>query len=228
MAFCKFCGKELGEDNKCTCAEFQDEERNADIFVRAVEPSVEKPIKRGGALKYIIVALIILLVGFIAVWIIISANSYKNPIKTLTKGIRKADSSRVIESMYTETTVAELRLQAKENGLNWEEYLKQHNKTIESSNNRLGIKHLKLDIVAKERLSGSNLTKVEQFYSDNYSLKVKKAYRIEVEFTYKLNGEKSRRKGWLCVAKLKGEGWKFCPQKSDDNFDFIDAVIDFE
>lgn len=228
MAFCKFCGKELGEDNKCTCAEFQDNERNAEVFNRIVEPDEDKPIKRGGTLKYILALLIIIAVGAIVLACISGINSYKTPIKSLTKGIRKADSTRIIESMYTETTVAEITLKAKENGLTWNDYLKQSDKSIESAMDGLGIKRLKVDILAKEKLSGSNFDSVEKFYNDTYGLKAKKAYRVEVEFTYKQNGEKQTRTGWLCVAKIKGEGWKFCPRYSNDNFDFIDAVINFE
>ncbi len=230
MAFCKFCGKELGEDNKCTCADFQDNERNAEIFTRKVEPSVDKPIKRGGALKYIIAFLIILLVGFLVIWFLVANGSYKSPIKSMTKGIRKADSEKVIEAIYTDEMVAEIRLKAKENGLTWEEYLKQHSKSIDSSNDGLGVKRLKVKILAKEKLSGSNLDEIEKFYKDNYALKVRKAYRVEVKFSFKLNGTKSYRSGWLCVVKVKGGGWKFCPQFTEDmyKFDFIEPVIDFE
>ncbi len=228
MAFCKFCGKELGEDNKCTCAEFQDNERNAEIFNRQVTPDEDKPIKRGGTLKYLLAFLIFLAVGAIIIFFIASANSYKTPIKTLAKGIKKADSARIIESMYTETTVAEITLKAKENGLTWNDYLKQKDKAIESAIDGMGIKRLKVDILAKEKLSGSNFDTIEKYYNDTYGMKAKKAYRVEVEFTYKKNGEKETSKGWLCVVKLKGEGWKFCPQHSPDSFDFVDASINFE
>ena len=149
-------------------------------------------------------------------------------IKTLAKGIKKADSARIIESMYTETTVAEITLKAKENGLTWNDYLKQKDKAIESAIDGMGIKRLKVDILAKEKLSGSNFDTIEKYYNDTYGMKAKKAYRVEVEFTYKKNGEKETSKGWLCVVKLKGEGWKFCPQHSPDSFDFVDASINFE
>ncbi|MBR6579982.1 MAG: hypothetical protein IKK66_01635 [Ruminococcus sp.] len=229
MAFCKFCGKELGEDNKCTCAEFQDNERSAEIFNNVVVPGEDKPIKRGGTFKYLLAFLIFLAVGAIVIMCLAGANSYKTPIKSLAKGIRKADSSRIIESMYTETTVAEITLKAKENGLTWNDYLKQNDKAIESAIDGMGIKRLKVDILAKEKLSGSNFDNIEKYYNDTYGLKAKKAYRVEVEFAYKQDGEKiPPLKGWLCVVKLKGEGWKFCPKYSPDSFEFIDKTIYFE
>lgn len=228
MAFCKFYGKELGEDNKCTCAEFQDNEKNAAAFIQTVEPASDKPIKRGGTLKYVIAALIIILIFIIVIAIVAAAGSYKKPVATLAKGIRKGSSELIIESIYTESTSAELRLTAKENGLTWEEYLKKHDKEIESEIDGLGLKRLKAKVLAKEKLSGSNFDNVEKFYKDTYNVDAKKAYRVEVEFTYKENGEKKTTTGWLCVAKIKGDGWKFCPQYSPDNFSFIDCVVDFE
>jgi hypothetical protein len=228
MAFCKFCGKELGEDNKCTCAEFQDNERNAEMFIKSTETSEDKPIKRGGTLKYIVAFLCLALIIVLVILIAAASASYKAPIQDLTKGIRKADSQLIIESMYTDMAVAELSLKAKENQLTWDEYIRTNNKAIESAIDGLGIKRLKVEILAKEKLSGSNFDKIERYYKKTFNADAKKAYRVEVEFTYKENGIKSTAKGWLCVVKLKGEGWKFCPQYSQDNFNFIDQSIKFE
>ncbi len=51
MAYCKFCGKELGEDGKCTCAEFGDFEKNSGVLSGTVEQTPEKPIKRDLQIK---------------------------------------------------------------------------------------------------------------------------------------------------------------------------------
>lgn len=228
MAFCKFCGKELGDDGKCTCAEFGDYEKNTGVLSNIAGKTAEKPIKRGSILTIVIIAAIILAALAAAFGIIASVNSYKKPINSLAKGIRKANTELLIESMYTESTAAELRLQAKDNGLMWKDYLKRNDKAIESALDGLGVKRVKADVLAKEKLSGSNLDKVKKFYDENYNIDVKKAYRVEVEFTLKVNGEKTTRTGWLCVAKLKGDGWKYCPQCSSDTFDFLDAAVKFE
>ncbi len=228
MAYCKFCGKELGEDNKCTCAEFQDNEKNAEMFVKSLETDEDKPIKRGGTLKYIIALFCFALIIALIIIIAAATNSYKSPIKDITRGIHKGDSQLIIESLYTETAIAELSLKAKENQLTWEEYIRTNDKAIESAIDGLGIKRLKVEILAKEKLSGSNFDKIERYYKNTYNADAKKAYRVEVEFTYKENGIKSSAKGWLCVVKLKGESWKFCPQYSQDNFNFIDSSIKFE
>ena len=228
MAFCKFCGKELGEDGKCTCAEFGDNEKNGNVINVTVEKTAEKPIKRGSILTFVVIAAIIIVAAIATFGIISSVNSYKKPINTLAKGISKADTELIIESIYTEASAAELRLQAKDNGLTWKEYLKKNNKSIKSAMDGRGIKRVKADVLAKEKLSGSNLENVKAFYDDNYSIDIKKAYRVEVEFSLKVNGEKVTRTGWLCIAKIKGEGWKYCPQCSSDSFDFLDAAVNFE
>lgn len=243
MAFCKYCGKELGEDGKCTCAEFQDSERNSEYLVGTVEktkekkfskfkkskksePNENKPIKRGGVFVYVCIG-VALIVGIIIVCLIASAcNAYKKPVENFAKGIRKADSEKIIECIYTDSTSAELRLQAKDAGLSWPDYINKSDKAIESSINGMAIKNIKAKVIAREKLSGSNLTNVETFYKNTYNIEgVKKAYRVEVEFTFKSGGEKMTRTGWLCVAKIKGEGWKYCPQCSPNSFDFIDVTM---
>lgn len=242
MAFCKYCGKELGEDGKCTCAEFQDEERNTEYIIGTVEDTKEKkskkskffkkaeqngdkPIKRGSIFPVIGIGVILIAVIVIVFAIISASNAYKKPVENLAKGIRKADSETIIECICTENAAAEMRLQVKNNGIIWSEYLKQSDKAIKSANDELDIKKLKAKVLAKEKLSGSNLSNIEDFYENAYEADVKKAYRVEVEFTFKTNGEKITRTGWLCVAKLKGEGWKYCPAYSSDSFDFIDKAI---
>lgn len=242
MAFCEFCGKELGEDGKCTCAEFQDNERNSEYLVGTIEKTNEKkskktkkskkseiddnkPIKRGSIFIYLCIALGLIVVIIIVCLISSAANAYKKPVEKFAKGVRKADTETIIESIYTEATSAELRLKAKDAGLTWEEYIKLSDKAIDSAIDGLGIKKLKANVVAKEKLSGSNFSNVEKFYKNAYDVDVKKAYRVEVEFTYKSNGEKMTNTGWLCVAKIKGDGWKYCPEYSSDSFDFIDATI---
>ena len=134
----------------------------------------------------------------------------------------------LIESMYTEATAAEIRVKAQENDLSWKDYIKQNNKAVESAMDGLGIKKVKSKIVAKEKLSGSNFDNVKRYYDQKYNIDVKKAYRVEVKFTVKINGVMEEMTGWLCVVKLKGEGWKYCPKYSVDSFDFIDAAINFE
>jgi len=85
-----------------------------------------------------------------------------------------------------------------------------------------------VDILAKEKISGSNFDKIERYYKNSYNAEAKKAYRLEVKFTYKKDGMKDEAQGWICVVKLKGEGWKYCHQYSPDNFDFIENSIKFE
>ena len=228
MAFCKFCGKELGEDNKCTCAEFQDNEKRADEMIKKASPDEDTPIQRGGAFKYIIGAIVLILIIALAILIMSAAGAYKSPIKDLTKGSRQSKSELIIDSIYTESAKAELSVKAKNNRLTWEEFIKNHDKSVESAMDGAGIKRLKVDILAKEKISGSNFDKIERHYKNNYNADAKKAYRLEVEFSYKENGIKTTSSGWICVVKLKGEGWKYCHQQSNDKFDFIENSIKFE
>ncbi len=166
----------------------------------------------------------ILLIFLLAVMIFSSANAYKKPVKDVIKGVNKADTELILEAVYTEDALAEKRVEVKNSNLTWKDYLKQNDKKIDSKLDESGFKRAKYDIVAKEKLSGSNLEEVETFYADEYGADVKKAYRVEVEFEFKTKGGEETPNCWLTVVKLKNDGWKFCPKFSDNAYYITEAV----
>lgn len=222
MGFCKYCGKELDSEGRCTCAEFEEENTVQKEKIKADE------LTDGKAKKILIgigIGILVATIIALVIWIIASANAYKKPVNKLVKGIKWHNSETLIEAMYTEDDVAELKVRVKNSGKSWEDFIKESNKAIKENSELEGRKRLKGDIVAKEKLSGSNLDNISNFYEKQFEADVKKAYRVEVKFTLKENGEKRECDGWLCVVKLKDGGWKYCPEYSPDKFDFIDDVI---
>lgn len=225
MEYCKYCGRQLDKEGRCTCAEFKEN-------VQLIKEENKTDENKSGGFKKVLMIIGVSAVAFIVLLVILmiisGVNAYKKPIKTLIKGMNKADTEMIMESLYNEDTITVKRINTKNDGTVWKDYLKQSDKNIELKLKDMGLKHTDCKISAKEELSGSNFKKVREFYEDKYDADVKKAYRVEVSFTFKTKGGNETPSGWVCVVKLKGEGWKFCPEYSEKHFDFIDTAIDFE
>lgn len=180
--------------------------------------------------------LIITIISAIAVIIItivtavaVSSASYKKPIKNIVRGVNKADTVLLMESIYPDSNISFRKIEKNKDGVEWETYIKQNDKYIKTKMKEMRLDKAKCDILAKEEISGSNFEAIRDFYSKNYDVEVKKAYRAEVDMTFKINGGGNETpSGWVCVVKIKGEGWKFCPEYSEKHFDFIDEAIDFQ
>lgn len=232
MEYCKYCGKELDKKGRCTCKDFIKENPEKESVDAEVIFDGEKPIKADGLTKdklkkYGILAavlVVILLIFILAFTIFVNVNAYKTPIKDVIRGVNKADTELILEAVYPEDAIAERRVTVKNSELTWKDYLKQNDKKIDSKLDEEGFKRAKYDIVAKEKLSGSNLEEIEKYYDDEYGIEVKKAYRVEVEFVFKTKGGEETPSCWLTVAKLKDEGWKFCPEFSENAYYITEAV----
>ncbi|MDE6774888.1 MAG: hypothetical protein K2J37_01075 [Ruminococcus sp.] len=209
MARFKLFGKKSEKDEKST-------QNN--------ESATAESRKKPNILRWIIAAAVIIVAAALIISIITASGAYKNPVKDTVKGINKGNYERILNSMYTEKYISGIQQNAETSGLSWKDYIKKNDKAVESAMDGLGIRKVKAEIVAKEKMSGSNFERIETYYENKYSGDVRKAYRVEVDFTIKEKGQKVSQKGWLCVVKVKNEGWKLCIEKSDSSFDFIDAV----
>lgn len=226
MGYCKYCGKELDSEGRCTCAEFEDEHsvKKEKIKADALTDGKAKKILIGIGIAAILIVLCI-----IAGLIVSSLNAYKKPISKLAKGISKADTEMLMDVMYTEEGISEKKVRAKDNGLEWDEYMKQKDKMIKNLNESAGLKRVNAKVVAKEKLSGSNFDEIQNYYSKEFNADVKKAYRVEVNFNTKEIDGKAEYDGWFCVVKLKDGGWKYCPKFSPDQYqnelNFVERTI---
>lgn len=220
MAYCKYCGNELDKNGKCTCAE----SKKGDVPSKTTPAPAADDNKSKKILIIVCICVAVTLICFIAGFIFGAANAYKRPIKEMVKGINKGDTERIISAMYTEDAAAELKVRSKDKGISWDDYIDQNDKSIDTIRNSKNIKKIKVKILAKEKLSGSNFTEVEKFFYTTYDEEIKKAYRVEVEFTVKYKDGEEVKTGWLNVAKTKSDGWKFTEQGSDQ-FDFVKDLI---
>ncbi|MBR4510189.1 MAG: hypothetical protein K6A79_09415 [Ruminococcus sp.] len=224
MAYCKYCGNELDKNGKCTCAESKKSgkpeapSKSSSASVAAADNKTKK------ILIIVCVCLVVTLIGFFAGLIYGASNAYKRPIREMVKGINRGDTERIISAMYTEDAAAELKVRSKDKGISWDDYIDQNDKSIDTIRSSKNIKKIKVKFLAKEKLSGSNFTEVEKYFYTNYDAEIKKAYRVEVEFTVKYKDGEETRSGWLNVAKTKSDGWKYTAEGSEQ-FDFVKDLI---
>lgn len=174
-----------------------------------------------------VIAVLLIFMGFGSL-----TGAYKKPVKNMIKAINKEDASYAVEAMFNDVSEGVMRNRASESGISWDMYLDITNGFIKKAKKDAKIKKVKAEIVAKQKLAGSNLKKVEDFYEEKYGIEVKKAYEVEVEFTLKKkNGNEDTVTAWLCIAKLKDGGWKYCPECTEfesDDFGFIEAAAKFK
>ena len=174
-----------------------------------------------------VLAVLLICLGFGAL-----TGAYKKPVKNIVKAINKEDASYAVEAMFNDVSEGVMWNRASESGLSWDVYLDITNGFIKKAKKDDKIKKVKAEIVAEQKLAGSNLKKVEDFYEDKYGIEVKKAYEVEVNFTLKKkNGNEETVTAWLCIAKLKDGGWKYCPECTEfesEDFGFIEAAARFK
>lgn len=221
MAFCKYCGKELDKNGKCTCDESKAGSAPEKEHIKADE------LTDGKAKKILIIvcaAVVCLVLGLLTGFIVGAANAYKKPVKEVVKGINRSDTERIVSAMYSDDAASELRVRVRDKNISWDDYVDQNDKSIDTILKSRNIKKIKVKILAKEKLSGSNLSQIEEYYRKNYDEDVKKAYRVEVEFTVNYKDGKDIKTGWLTVAKVKDSGWRFTTEGSD-YFDFVNDLV---
>ena len=225
MAFCKYCGKELEDGETCTCK--RSKKHAGDAEEAPTRERIKADKSPEGKTKAILIAVCVCVVlALIAALVIVImgwVNAYKKPVKNMIKGINRGNTELIVDSMYTDNEESELKVRAKDKGLEWESYVSDNDKTIDTIRKSKNIKKIKADIIAKEKLDGSNLANVENFYRNGYNEEVKKAYRVEVKFTVKYKDGIKTEDGWMTVAKIKDSGWVYCPEGSDQ-FSFMDLT----
>lgn len=206
----------------------------AEKKVELIKGEIVEPVedyenkKKKNIFTYIGIGAVAVLIVVIIIVIIIVMNAYKKPVRNLVKGMNRANTEILMEAVYPEDVVTYKHIDAKNNGISWEDYLQNNDNLIKSRLENMYFKKAKCKVLAKEKISGSNFDKIHDFYIDKYDVEINKAYRLEVNMTFRTNSGSETPSGWICVVKIKGEGWKFCSEYSEKHFDFIDEALKFE
>lgn len=226
MTFCKYCGKEIPEGATCSCAEAQAEANNnqqalnnddapvnpmptSDMYTdeNTADPKQAARtnlILAGGAA--VILLVLILIISLIA------GGGYKKPINNFVKGINKADSERIVKSMFTEDML-------EDSDVDFDDIYDEMDDALDDSLDELedefgdDIK-VKFSIDKKKEIKDKKLKDYEDFYDDYFdaNVDIKKGYKITG--TLSIEGDEDDDETddvEIIVLKIKGEGWKLYP-----------------
>lgn len=205
MAFCKFCGKEIPEGNKCDCAESQSAAvAPAPGAGSAVsEANAQQPSNKAAIV--LAAALVIILVIIIALVSSIAGGGYKEPVNQFEKALNKSDGERLAECMFTDDVLEEL------DDDDYDDLSKTLEWMIELAEEEYG-KNVKFSIKIedKEKIDKKDLEDYEESYNEQYDSDMKFSKGYELEGTIKVKGKdgKDEEDIELTVFKIKGEGWK--------------------
>lgn len=155
MAFCEFCGKELGPDGKCDCQQSQQ---------AAAAKAQKSPLKNKKVLIGAAIAVVVVVIAVVIGVSVSSANSYKAPVNNLVKLINQQSTdpaayyrliaNPVIVKLYQSSilqkseTYADLRDQYKDG-------LEEFYDDIQ------GFKITKCDISSAKEMSKSDLNEIK-------------------------------------------------------------------
>lgn len=242
MAFCKYCGRKLEENEVCNCHRQQSAYRpdidlnsypdNENMSVEATEiPARKKLSKKHG----ILVLLIVLIIFFIAGISSFLGNTYKIPLKKAVKGINRNNIELILEQLMTEEMLEDYKEKVTdEEDIDWKEYCEETNEGIEELKEYIEDdfgKHFKVSakiIEAKDAKKREQRSIEEYCESIDMECDIKKAYKMKTEITLKGKDEEKSMKVWLYSAKLKNEGWKIVfDEETLDDFEYeLDDIID--
>ena len=242
MAFCKYCGRKLSENEICNCRKPEKTYKpdidlnsypdNENISVETTETPKKKKLSRKKSFVIILIVLILILVYGINSYI---GNAYKIPLKRAVRGINKNNIELILEQFMTEDMLEQYKEKVTDKeDINWKEYCEDTNEGIEELKEYIEDDFGKRFKVSAKVIETKDAKKREQKSIEEYcesidmECDIKKAYKLKTEITLKGKDEEKTMKVWLYSAKLKDEGWKIVfDEETLDDFEYeLDDIID--
>lgn len=165
MAFCEFCGKELGPDGKCDCQQSQQ---------AAAAKAQKSPLKNKKVLIGAAAAIVVVVIAVIIGVSVSSANSYKAPINNLVKLINQQNTNitayqKLIADPFTVKLYQSSVLQKSES---YTDFLDECKDDLEEFYDDIpGFKITKCDISSAKEMSKSDLNEIKNQLPSKSSLK---------------------------------------------------------
>ncbi|MDE6427247.1 MAG: hypothetical protein K2K89_14085 [Ruminococcus sp.] len=251
MAFCKYCGRKLSENEICNCRTPEtkykpDIDINSEIITESI-PAVEnigtektKKISDKNLLsgRNLILLLIILFIVIIIAGVsTFFGNAYKRPVQKAIRGLNNNNIELVLNQIMTDEMLDNFMEEVTEkNEVSWEEYCEDTNEGMEELKEYIEDdfgKHFKVSakILEKKDAKKRETRSIEEYYkSTGTECDIEKAYKLKTEITLKGRDNKKTMKVWLYTARVDDEGWKivFDDETSDDFEDELDDIIDMK
>lgn len=237
MSFCKYCGKQLSDNEVCSCRT-PDNKYTPDINLDGENQNTNTPTvkeKKSGGKKLLVIPVMILAVIIIATGISCSANAYKRPLKNIVRGVNKNNIELILEQVMTEDTLEEFKEDiVDDKDIDWKEFCEDTKDGMEELKEYIEDdfgKHFKVSakIITKKDAKKREIKSLEKSCeSMDMDCKIKKAYKLKTELTFKGKNEEKNMKVWVYSVQLKGEGWKLMfDDETLDDFEYeLDDIID--
>lgn len=165
MAFCEFCGKELGPDGKCDCQQSQQAAAKAQK-----SPLKNKKVLIGAAAAAIVVVVIAVIIGVS----VSNANSYKAPVNNLVKLINQqnTDITAYLKLVKDPVTVKLLQSSILKKSGSYKDILDECKDGLEDYYDDIqGFKITRCDISSAKEMSKSDLNEIKDQLPSKSSLR---------------------------------------------------------
>ena len=249
MAFCKYCGRKLSENEICTCQKPETTYR-PDIEIIPEIITEDIPVtensdnqksrkfsdnKNFSGKNMLLILIILFVVVGIAGVSTFFGNAYKRPIQKVVSGINRNDIEMILNQVMTDETLEEFTKEVTEkNETSWEDFCEDTNDGIEELKEYIEDdfgKHFKVSakILEKKDAKKRETRSIEEYYKSMGSeCDIDKACKLKTEITFKGKDDKKSMKVWLYTAKIDDDGWKivFDDETAEDFEDELYDIID--
>ena len=174
-----------------------------------VEGENAKAMQRGLILVFIAAAMFI---TFIVVLASLLGDGYKTPLKKTVKGINKSRAELVIDAVYPDAYINELKEKCDDDGGDWDETVDDLSSFITDMKELCEDEHFGNDVTAnvkildKKEITSRDRRNIEQHF-ENMGADVKKASKLKIEITVKGDEEKETIRVYVFTVKLDDGKW---------------------
>lgn len=237
MAFCKYCGKQLSENEICNCRT-PEKKYTPDVdFDGISQETTETPVRKTRKLtgkNLILIPVILLVVIAVSAGLSYSANAYKRPLKNMVRGINKNNIELILNQIMTEDMLEEFKENAVDDDRNWKDFCEDTEEGMEELKEYIEDdfgKHFKIsaEILSKKDAKKREIKNLEKVCEENdMDCEIKKAYKLKTELTFKGKSEEKTMKLNVYSVKLEDEGWKLMlDEETLDDLEYdLDDIID--
>lgn len=237
MAFCKYCGKQLSENEICNCRK-QNNTYTPDIDFDGMSQKTDTVTntvnKKPKGKKYLIIPAVLVAAVVLLAGISCSANAYKRPLKNIVRGINKNNIELILKQVMTDDMLEDFKENAVDDDGDWKDFCDDTNDGMEELKEYIEDdfgKHFKVsaEITDKKDAKKREIKNLEKSCdSRNMDCKIKKAYKLKTELTFKGKDEEKSMKLYVYSVKLKNEGWKLMlDDEGLDDFEYdLGDIID--
>lgn len=220
MAFCPKCGKELSENEVCTCQHILDSDihstTNNFTYKKYSVIHNKKYFKNFGLILMFVIVAILLIINIVT--------GYQKPITKFEKGYNNNDVETILNACFPNSYIQILKEESLKNDQYWSETISQLEELMDLKKQSMKDTYgrnlnLTIKILNKQNVDENEWDLLETYYHDTDSI-IQKAYKLKVKITLEGRKDKKIERRNIYVVKFKDDSsWKLCLKGSNLNMD---------